>query len=253
MDRLAAEVSDDRDLSQEVLAMRYERTLSESGLSIEGGPLVIYPMLNDGQALAQALNILPTDPAAHDRLRDHMENFFINFILTARDFTIVHQTDRVEAIAGQVPEHWVPLQLEDWPQITAHSIRQAAQHAPALAERLEALGVREQARLLQQMANYIYDGDLVPWAMASWCGFLREAPPGGGEADGRDWEKWESDEQWQLLFRILHATNPAGAFGSHLKQQALEAMHTKIRSITTRERQRDLLLHMRQRLTEYPG
>jgi len=245
---LAQSVSADRALSEEILVMRHERTLQQGGFGIYGAPGSIYTLLADGQAAVRTLGVLPAGPEARQRLRAHLEWAVSNFQLTARDFTIVHEKARVETLVGEIPEHWMPLELEDWPAITHQSIEQMTEHAPGLAERLVVLGATEYAVQLRRTGRFFADGDRVPWAVAGWYGFLPEVAMRGSI----DWMAWKTHEQWSPLFRTLQAANPAGAFGPYLAQHALATLEKglQLHADTPAEQE---LQRVRQQLQDYQG
>jgi len=246
---LQEEVHDERMLGKEMLKLVYAQTLQGSGLTIEGGPFVIYPVMSDASALARTLSDPPANPEKRGKLKGHMANLLRDSLYGLRDFTIMQNQQRVAEILGtEVPEEWLGLEEENWQVEIVQSVEQMLEHSEPLARSLGALGI-EGSGIVNRIAGYKRQGDIVPWAMAYQLGL---APMEFPDAEPPErWLSWDAYAEWQPLFRILRATAPGGTFAHDLKQHMLLHIQYKPRRFLPDPQLADLD-RVRQELHEYP-
>jgi hypothetical protein len=243
------EAHDERMLGKEMLQLVHTQTLQGSGLTIEGGPFMLYPAIRDASALARTLDSPPADPASRDKLKEHMNDLLRDSLYGLRDVTILKNQQRVaEILRATIPEEWLPLDDEGWQPEMLQSMEQILDHGESLARSLGALGVVGSG-VLNRIAGYKRQDDIVPWAIAYRYGLAPMEFPDGEAPE--EWLSWDSYDAWQPLFRILRATAPGGTFAHDLKQQALVHMQYLPHRFLSDAQQTDIE-RVRRELREYP-
>lgn len=219
LDDIEEEADEGHALGREMLQLLHGKTLQSSGLTFDESLDYLTIHIIDGATLARALTALTVEPEARQRLRNHLEAYFDDWLKLICGTVIANNPERTLTLMGTTPTNWVITNADERAN-DLRTVDQLLRHGLTLAASLETRQLAGRADDLRKVVAFASDSDLLPWAIASRYGLMPETAPEKDPSLGI-WAHWREYNDWAPIFRLLRAANPVGAFVAYLKHCAL--------------------------------
>lgn len=202
-----------------IFGLLHGQTLEAAGLAVGSETAYLGIVISDAARFAEALDASQLDEVQRTSLANTATAYISGQLASLQDRESKVQEEGITAILGNdVPEWWWFDDYDGKPQPAdqVQSNQQLLGGAGILANRLESIGGDpDVAQNLRNVAEFVKEGDLLPWVVARGLGI---APAKKDELYGSDnpWRYWSTAEEWTPAFKVIEASRRGGAFEKYL-------------------------------------